>query len=110
MLRWCALASGDLLHLAAVRVDGRWLLHHLRQQLLGLVAWRGPFLLLVLLLSLHPAIVKGVHSCVGAAVHASVGGVQPLRLRRDRVGDVLPIAPALEVFLRHRHIAAAVER
>ena len=111
--RLAALAPRILLSLASAGVD-RWrLLHHLRQELLRLTALRGSFLVQGLLLGLHSSIVKGVHSRVGAAVDASVGGVEPLGLRRDGVRDVLagrvPGAP-LEVLLRHGDISAGVER
>ena len=112
MLWLTALAARGLLSLASAGVDRR-LLHHLGQELLRLAALCRSFLVQRLLLGLHSSIVKGVHSCVGPAVDASVGGVQPLRLRCDGVGDVLagrvPGTP-LEVLLRHGDISAGVER
>ena len=97
-----------MLHLPSTRVH-RWLLHHLRQELLRLVTLTRSFLILALLLRLHSAIIEGVDPRVGATVDASIRGVQPLRLRGDRVGEIWAAGTPLEVLFRHRHVAACVE-
>lgn len=111
VLRLGALAPR--VRLASAGVHWRRLLHHLRQELLGLAALSGSLLVLALLLGLHSSIVKRVDSSIGSAVDASVGGVESLGLRCNRGCDVLagriPSA-SLEVLLRHGDIAACVER
>lgn len=99
--------------LAPGGVDGRRLLHHLRQKLLRLTALSSSFLLLVLLLGLHPSIVKSVDPSICSTIYASVGGIQPLRLRCYCVRNVLACwipRASLEVVFRHGDITTCIER